>query len=55
MLGYGIPAHAEMSSTIPPEAATNITLINETNSPVIASDLVTPTYLNSTKFDNPVK
>ncbi|MCH6257710.1 hypothetical protein MLD52_14220 [Puniceicoccaceae bacterium K14] len=51
MLGYAMPAHAEMSSPILPEAASNITLINETNSPIIASELVTPQYTGSIIFE----
>ncbi len=54
MLGYGMPTHAEMSSPIHAEAATNITLINETHSPVIASDLTSPTYEGSEPFADPV-
>lgn len=55
MLGYAIPAHAEMSSPILPESATNITLINETGSPVITSDLVTPPFAGNSVFTDPVK
>lgn len=55
MLGYGMPAHAEMSTAPLPEAAKNITLLNKTKSPVITSDLVSPPYLQSTNFSNPVK
>ncbi len=40
MLGYGMPAHAEMSTPMLPEEAMDITLINETGMPVIASELV---------------
>ncbi|MDF7809165.1 hypothetical protein P4E94_17090 [Pontiellaceae bacterium B12219] len=42
LLGYGMPLHAEMSTPILPEAAGNITLINETGMPVITSDLFSP-------------
>lgn len=55
MLGYGMPLHAEMSSPILPEAAKNINLINETRSPIIASDLVSPAYSGATDFSDPVK
>ncbi len=40
LLGYGMPAHAEMATPILPEEATEITLINETDAPVITSELV---------------
>lgn len=39
MLGYGMPAHAEMSTPILPEPASKITLINETGAPLIKSKL----------------
>ena len=38
MLGYGMPAHAEMSTPILEEPARGIVLINETSCPVIASE-----------------
>lgn len=37
MLGYGMPAHAEMSTPILPEKVADITLINEAGFPVIES------------------
>jgi hypothetical protein len=40
LLGYAMPAHAEMSSPILPEKTSNITLINETGMPVIKSVLL---------------
>ncbi|MEI6892833.1 MAG: hypothetical protein V5783_11740 [Pontiella sp.] len=40
LLGYGMPAHAEMSTPILPEAASSITLINQTGMSVIKSNLV---------------
>ena len=40
MLGYGMPRHAEMSTPILEEEASNITLINQTGMPVIKSDRV---------------
>lgn len=55
MLGYGMPMHAEMQSPILPEAANNITLINETASPVKASELVSPQYTEAAEFRDPVK
>lgn len=54
MLGYGMPAHAEMQTAPLPEAATNITLINETASPVIVSKLVSPNYSDAADFRDPV-
>lgn len=53
LLGYGMPAHAEMSTPILEEPANNITLINETNCPVVASKLVTETSANLSTFENP--
>lgn len=41
MLGFGMPMHAEMASTIREEAATNITLINETGCAIIKGSEVT--------------
>jgi hypothetical protein len=41
LLGYGMPAHAEMSTPILAEEAIDIHLINETGAPVIKSELVT--------------
>ena len=41
MLGFGMPAHAEMASPIQPAAAKGITLINEiATAPIITSNLV---------------
>lgn len=55
MLGYGMPAHAEIQTPILTEAATNITLINETRAPVVASELVSPDYAAAADFRDPVK
>ncbi|MDQ8181566.1 right-handed parallel beta-helix repeat-containing protein [Pelagicoccus sp. SDUM812005] len=55
MLGYGMPAHAEMSSPILPEEAKNITLINETQSPIVSSNLAQPPHPDSVDFSDPVK
>ena len=52
LLGYGMPAHAEMSTPILKEAATNITLINETRCPIVASDMASP-QPNASSFENP--
>ncbi len=40
LLGYGMPMHAEMSTPILPDEATNITVINQTGMPVIESEMV---------------
>lgn len=40
MLGYGMPAHAEMSTPILAEEAKDISLVNETGMPVISSEMV---------------
>ncbi|MGJ8640094.1 MAG: hypothetical protein ACSHYA_11960 [Opitutaceae bacterium] len=55
MLGYAMPAHAEMQSPILAETTSNITLINETRSPVITSALNSPEYPSADAFTDPVK